>query len=87
VRFELHDPVGQLDLFEELVLLLQVHGANPERVRDQAAKAAQSHGGQREHRRRALELDITAEPHGFPVAVEAALDEAGTGQQDRHGES
>ena len=55
MRLELGDPVGQLRHLEELVLVLQVVGAHPERVGDQPAKAAQRHGGEGQHRRRVFQ--------------------------------
>ncbi len=74
MRFELGDPVGQLRHFEEFVLVLQVAGANPERVGNQAAKTAQRHGGEGQHRRRVFQRRHESQSKLLTVAVERILD-------------
>ena len=81
MRLELGDPVRQLGHLEELVLVLQVVGANPERVGDQPAKAAQRDRGEGQHRRRILQRLHAGQAQLVAVAVERLLHEAGADQQ------
>ena len=55
MRLQIRDPVGELRHLEKFVVLLQIIGADPEQVRDQAAKTAQRHRRERQHRRRVFQ--------------------------------
>ena len=55
MRFELGNPIGELGHLEKFVLVLEIAGAHPKEIRDDAAKAAESDGGESENGWRVFE--------------------------------
>ena len=51
MRLKLGDPICQLGHLEKFVVILQVVGANPERIGNQSAESAQRHRGESQNRR------------------------------------
>ena len=70
---QLRDPVRQLCRLEKLVVLLQIIGANPEKIGNNAAKAAERNRGERQHRRCIFQHGITSEPQGVSILVQPSL--------------
>ena len=75
-------PVRQLEHLEIFVLLLQVVHADPQQVGNQSAKTAQRHRGDRQHRRRALQLRETRQSQLVPLLHQHSLRQRRAKQQD-----
>src|SRR5262249_1146843 len=87
-RFKLGDPVGQLHHFKILAVVLQIVGANPQRVGNQTAKAAERDGGESEHRRSVFQQGDARKAESWigALPVEFALQEK-NGHQQRGGQA
>ena len=86
VRLELRNPVRELHHLEILAVLLQLRGANPERVGDQAAKAAEHLRRERQHGRRILQRLQARDADGRALAIEHRQQEP-VDREQRGGES
>jgi len=58
---------------EVFVVVLEIGRADPEDIRDQPAKASQSHGGEREHGRRVFQRLHPGQAQGVPLGVHRLL--------------
>ena len=75
VRFKFSDPIGELNQLKKLVFVLQLGGANPQRIGDQPAKTAERNRREREHRRRVFERRDARQTERRTIAVQRPLRE------------
>lgn len=81
VRLHLRNPVGELDHLEVFLVDLKVVKANPERVGNQPAEAAQRHGGEGHRRGHALDGLDARELEAVALGGQLALREVDKHQQ------
>src|ERR1039458_2596154 len=80
-RLQFGDPVGKLRGLEKFVVLLQIVGANPKEIGNQAAKAAERDRGERQHGRRIFQHGHVRQAQRVAVMVQRLLHLAGAKQQ------